>query len=200
MRRINPALQSDINQFRQASWKWLLGRVAYLQKNKTVPGAMNPKNYTNRNLFLVGEMFLYYYDPKWKHKLPYYDIFPLVIPIKTYNDGFLGLNLHYLPYDARIGFLNKLLDLAYTPPGDTRTRLKINYELLRDSTRFNAYIPCLKRYLVDHVRSRMLKIQPHEWLMAVYLPIATWKATGDNPGMTSRKVWADSMRKIRNKK
>ena len=200
MKRINPALAADVEQFRKASWKWLLGRVDYLQRNRSVPGAINAGNYKNRSLFLVGEMFLYHYDPKHKDTLPYYDTFPLVIPIKIYDDGFLGLNLHYLPYELRIGFLNKLLDLAFTPPGDTRTRLKINYELLRDSTKFNAFIPCLKRYLVDHVRGRMMKIQPHEWLMAVYLPIANWRATNDKRGMTQREVWRDSMRKIRNRK
>lgn len=197
MRRISPALQQDVNQFQKASWTWLLGRVSYFQKNKSVPGAMNAGNFRQSNLFLVGEMFLYHYDPKWKDTLPYYDIFPLVIPIKTYSDGFLGLNLHYLPYNARIGFLNKLLDLAYTPPGDARTRLRISYEILRDSVKFNAYLPCLKRYLVDHVRGRMLKIQPHEWLMAVYLPVANWRRTNDARGITSREVWRDSMRKIK---
>lgn len=200
MRRISPALASDVEKFRTASWKWLLGRVEYFQKNKSIPGAINAGNYKQSALFLIGEMFLYHYDPKHKATLPYYDIFPLVIPVKKYDDGFLGLNLHYLPYDVRIAFLNKLLDLAYTPPGDTRTRMRINYELLRDSSKYNAYVPCLKRYLVDHVRGRMLKIQPHEWLMAVYLPIANWRKTNDQRGMTSREVWKDSMRKIRNKK
>lgn len=200
MRRIAPALQSDINQFIKASWKWLVGRVDYLLKNKTIPGAINPTNFKNPNLFGIGEMFLYHYDPKLKDKLPYYDIFPLVIVIKMYDDGFLGLNLHYLPYDVRIAFLNKLLDLAYTSPGDTRTRLKINYELLRDSSKFNSYIPCLKRYLISHIRGKISKIESHEWLMVCYLPIANWRKTNDQRGVRQRDIWKESMQKIRNRK
>ena len=43
-----------------------------------------------------GKLNMFMYDPKLKKKLPYYDTFPLVLPIESYSDGFLGLNLHYL--------------------------------------------------------------------------------------------------------
>ena len=35
---------------------------------------------------------MFFYDPKLKKKLPYYDTFPLVLPLENYSDGFLGLN------------------------------------------------------------------------------------------------------------
>ena len=44
----------------------------------------------------AGRMSMFIYDPKLKDKLPYYDTFPLVLPIETYSNGFLGINLHYL--------------------------------------------------------------------------------------------------------
>ena len=40
---------------------------------------------------------MFVYDPKYKKTLPYYDTFPLVLPLERYSDGFLGLNFHYLP-------------------------------------------------------------------------------------------------------
>ena len=45
-----------------------------------------------------GALNMFIYDPKLKNKLPYYDTFPLVLPIERYRDGFLGINFHYLPY------------------------------------------------------------------------------------------------------
>ena len=45
-----------------------------------------------KNKSIIGRMYFYYYDPKTKDSLPYYDKFPLVIPIERYPDGFLGLN------------------------------------------------------------------------------------------------------------
>ena len=49
-----------------------------------------------------GKLNMFIYDPKWKKKLPYYDTFPLVLPLETYPDGFLGINMHYLPIPLRI--------------------------------------------------------------------------------------------------
>lgn len=42
----------------------------------------------------VGGMFLFGYDPKHKKTLPYYDRFPLVIPVDEAEGGFVGLNMH----------------------------------------------------------------------------------------------------------
>ena len=58
---------------------------------------------------VIGKMYFYFYDPKTKERLPYYDRFPLVIPIEEYKDGFLGLNLHYIHPKSRINLLDKLI-------------------------------------------------------------------------------------------
>ena len=34
---------------------------------------------------IVGKMYFYFYDPKTKDTMPYYDRFPLVIPIEMYR-------------------------------------------------------------------------------------------------------------------
>ena len=53
-----------------------------------------------------GSMYMFYYDPKHKETLPYYDSFPLAIVIERRPGGFLGLNLHYLPPILRAKFLD----------------------------------------------------------------------------------------------
>ena len=42
-----------------------------------------------------GLLNMFFYDPKLKEKLKYYDLFPLVLPLEKYRDGFLGINFHY---------------------------------------------------------------------------------------------------------
>lgn len=187
---IKPPVTSEAPRQQQIAMKWLVGRITQLQVKQTIPGAINPGNYTNRNLFDIGEVFLYHYDPKWKAKLPYYDTFPLVIPIEFYDNGFLGLNLHYLPMNMRMSFLNRLIRLAAVAPGTERVRMQISYSILKDSKRLINYIPCVKRYLVDHIRGRMLKIQSHEWVIAYNLPIADFQKAGE------ATVWRDSRRII----
>ena len=55
-----------------------------------------------------GALNMFIYDPKLKNKLPYYDTFPLVLPLERYRDGFLGINFHYLPYALRARLLSRL--------------------------------------------------------------------------------------------
>ena len=47
-----------------------------------------------------------------KTELPYYDRFPLCIPIQRAKGGFHGMNLHYLHPVIRAQFLDELLDFA----------------------------------------------------------------------------------------
>ena len=56
---------------------------------------------------LMGRMYMYFYDPKTKETLPYYDRFPLIIMVKKEKGGFTGLNLHYLPPVLRARFFDR---------------------------------------------------------------------------------------------
>jgi hypothetical protein len=138
----------------------------------------------------VGRMYFYYYDPKTKDKLPYYDRFPLVIPIETYNDGFLGLNLHYLPPNLRLVLLDKLYDLLNNDSFDETTRFKMSYSLLSGATRYKEFKPCLKRYLFSHLRSNFIEVPADQWEIAVFLPVEQFV------GATSTKVQKESKAKI----
>jgi len=40
----------------------------------------------------IGSMYLYFYDPKLKEELPFYDTFPLVLPFSPAKGGFYGIN------------------------------------------------------------------------------------------------------------
>jgi len=123
----------------------------------------------------IGSMFLFFYDPKYKMILPFYDMHPLVLPIEMYIDGFLGINLHYLPPLARLQLL-KALD--YTKNNDKyneTTKLAISYELLRRySNQFKGHEQCIKRYLFSHVRSSFHLVNPADWEKAIMLPLQRW--------------------------
>ena len=49
-----------------------------------------------------GRINMFFYDPKGRKTLPYYDTFPLSITNRKYPDGFLGINFHYLPMTFKI--------------------------------------------------------------------------------------------------
>ena len=121
---------------------------------------------------IVGRMIFFNYDPKWKEKLPIYDIYPIVIPIEMYPDGFLGLNLHYLPPTGRAILLEALLTIANNEKFDKTTKLAVTYQLLKNNaSRFPGYQQCIHRYLSTHIRSDIRDIEPTFWMYICALPM-----------------------------
>lgn len=124
----------------------------------------------------VGKMYFYFYDPKTKYELPFYDKFPLVIPIEKHGDGFLGLNLHYVPAQMRFAIIDTLSKKLNNKKMDETTRMRISYEYLTRLKNFGLFQPCIKKYLYSHVRSRLLFIDPSEWYFSCILPFEMFRS------------------------
>lgn len=138
----------------------------------------------------IGRMMMFFYDPKLKKKLPFYDTYPLVIPIAVYPDGFLGLNLHYLPINLRARLLDSLYTVYKQEHLDENRKLKISYDILNASSKHRWFKPCIKRYLSTHLRSKPYIVDPAEWDMMLTLPTERFQK------QTKEYVWADSKRKL----
>jgi hypothetical protein len=139
---------------------------------------------------LPGLMYLFVYDPKYKRTLPYYDRFPLVFPIEYNREGFIGLNLHYLGYNARLELFRQLELLSNRNQNDPRARIQIAYRMLKGFARFKAYKPCFKKYLFQHVRSHYVRITAPDWETALFLPVEHFVKR------SKTFVWNDSERII----
>ena len=135
---------------------------------------------------VIGKMYFYFYDPKTKEKMKYYDRFPLVIPIEIYNDGFLGLNLHYIHPKYRMTMLDKLSATANNSSYDEKTKLRVSYQYLTAASKVFEATPCIKRYLFSQIESRFLEISADEWDIAALLPMESFV------GASTSKVYADS--------
>jgi len=137
-----------------------------------------------------GGMFMFFYDPKNKKTLPYYDSFPLTIIVDTAPGGFTGLNLHYLPMVLRAKFLDALMDIASDKKYDDNTRFSLSYNMLKKASSMKYFKPCFKKYLLTNVRSRFARVPAPEWEIATFLP------TQDFQKSSSGNVYADSRRII----
>lgn len=120
---------------------------------------------------MVGNMFFFRYDAKLKDKLPYWDAFPLVIPMEFYGDSFLGLNLHYMGYEARARFLDRLVTVRSNPYLNEDGKIRLSYQILKESKKFREVQPCIKKYLYSHVKSQFVKVEQKEWEVAIFLPV-----------------------------
>ena len=123
-----------------------------------------------------GLLNMFVYSPKLKDKLPYYDTFPLVLPIETYSNGFLGINLHYLSVPMRIRLLDRLTDFANNKQFDETTTIQANYRALKN---IDLIKPCLKRYLAGYVKSKFRKVEADEFMIATLLPVQRFKKQSD---------------------
>jgi hypothetical protein len=143
----------------------------------------------NRQNPLIGSMNMFFYDPKTKDTLPFYDRFPLAIIVGPAEKGFYGLNLHYLPPILRAKMLDALLDITNNKKYDETTRFQMSYKMLQSSSKLRYFKPCFKHYLTAHVKSRLARVQAPEWEIATFLPTASWeKSSATNVYRESRKA------------
>ena len=110
-----------------------------------------------------GKLNMFVYDPKFKKKLPYYDTFPLVLPLETYPDGFLGINFHYLPIPLRVKLLDRLVDFSNNTKFDESTRLVVDYSQLKN---INIVKPTIHKYLAGQLKSQFRRIDADEFTIA----------------------------------
>jgi len=164
----------------------LLGRQR-ITPNKVLSG--NPDQLVTK--IQPGKLYMYMYEPKLKKELPYYDRFPMVFPFRKSTDGFIGLNMHYLPYQLRIRLLDTLLDFKSNNRMDETTRLKYSWQIIEGISRYSAAKPCVKQYLIGHVRSQFRQVIAEDWATAMLLPVERFV------GAAKDEVWADSKRIIR---
>lgn len=170
-----------------ASRDWLMSKIQDLKPTRQ--SILNDKERL-KSKTILGRMYFYYYDPKLKDDLPYYDRFPLVIPIEQYPDGFLGLNLHYISPKQRIELLDALSEFANNSNYDETTRLRLSWRKLKTIGAAFKANACVKKYLFKHVDSRFLEISADEWDIAALLPFQNFK------GASANKVYNDSRNKF----
>ena len=122
-----------------------------------------------------GNLNMFFYSPKHKDTLPYYDTFPLVLPIGGAAGGFLGLNFHYLQIPMRVRLLDRLTrdNTAETSRMfDSRTTIITDYSRLKN---VRGVKPTIKHYLYGYVKSQFRIVIPEEWVIAVLLPVQRFK-------------------------
>ena len=170
----------DAAKGRPKSTEWYKDKI----KEFGTPGAMDLIRDGKRDSRpFYGRLNMFIYDPKFKKKLPYYDTFPLVLPLEKYSDGFLGINLHYLPIPLRIRLLDRLVDFSNDTDFDETTRLIVEYRKVKN---IRLVKPTIHKYLAAQVMSQFRRIDADEFMIATLLPVQRFKKS------TAKAVWSDS--------
>jgi len=174
----------DAAKGRPKSTQWYQDKIKEFGK----PGALDLiRDGKRNNRPFYGRLNMFFYDPKLKKKLPYYDTFPLVLPLEKYDDGFLGINLHYLPMTLRIELLDRLVDFSNNTKFDESTKLDVDYS---DLKKVKLIKPTLKRYLAGRVKTQFRRIDADEFTVAALLPVQRFKKA------SASEVYSDSRKMI----
>ena len=124
----------------------------------------------------VGRLNLFGYNPKLRAKLPYYDIFPLVLPLEPIKGGFMGMNFHYLPPLLRFRLLERMQARASDRRFDSKTKFEVNYD---DVKNIKIVKPTIKKYLYAYCQTGFLRINADDAAIAIYLPVQRFKKASD---------------------
>ena len=168
----------------EKSYQWYRQQVSTLGRLSSTNQAL--KDTPMVSTILPGDMYLFFYDPKMKKDLPYYDRMPLVLPFRKVQDGFYGINLHYLPYLMRFKILEILSKYEVEKNGDKR--IQLSWQLLDATAKLSPAKFAVKHSLNAHVRSRFYKIGSDDWVTASQLPLEKFV------GAQKTKVWQDATR------
>lgn len=168
------------------SMAWFRDKVSDIKVSRKALIAQGPR----RAQQVYGSMYHFEYDPKLKGVLPYYDRFPLCIPIQKAEGGFHGLNLHYLHPVIRARFLSELLDITTNNKYDRTTKFKLTYQFVKGSSKLRFFKPCFKHYLTTQIGSPLLLIEPADWEIAIFLPTESFRKVAKDT------VWKESRKKF----
>lgn len=132
-----------------------------------------------------GGLFQYTYDPKWKDTLPYYDKFPLIIPIKMTHNGWIGLNVHYLPPQLRAVIFDDIVEHGMK----NKNVMMVSMAWVEAYKKHPVIRGAIKRYLWKHVTSPLVEIREEEWATIVMLPSHVFVKK------SARDVWNTELQK-----
>lgn len=184
--------QYNLKNTSRQSRAWFDQQVAIIKRQQFTPmkvfGSKSTTQYSN---IMPGNLYMFFYSAKHKETLPYWDTFPMVFPFAKTDDGFIGLNMHYLPYQLRVVLLDRLMQFSNNKNMDKTTKIRYSWNLISGVSKFKAAQPCVKRYLNTHVKSTFKKVESSDWATAMLLPVESFR------GAAKIQVWEDSKRIIR---
>lgn len=188
----------DLYELSQKSRGWFKSLIRQLRKHPIKHKQLafgDPKH--NTKTLMVGKLYIFQYDPKYKATLPIYDKYPLALPFSTDGKTFYALNLHYLPHRQRAWLLYQLGKIYNTNKKETSIRnnkkiassvtsvidsvlasigskrMRITWGMLSNMPKVDTE-KAVKRYLPNHIKSPLREIPAEDYPKIILLPFEQW--------------------------
>ena len=166
---------NEIESYTSKARTWYMNELKTIRLNRQA--LLRDSETIKKSRPLPGRMFMFFYEPKHKDTLPYYDQFPLIIMVESAKPkkGFYGLNFHYLDYRKRAILLSRLLTYTNNKRYDESTRLRLSYNILKTASKLDAFKPCFKHYLPGQIRGQIKMVPADYWETALFFPSEQFK-------------------------
>ena len=173
--------------------------TSWLRRNLRNIGFINPASIIKTSgtessivKFEPGSIYLFGYNPKTQMELPYYDTFPMVLVLNYTDNGFIGLNFHYLHPSNRQVFFDALAKYLndYEFDKNLNAYFKVSYATLTAAKNLSPYKPTIKRYYYKNIVTKVTEIPPIYWKFMLFLPLERFKKE------VKENVWKQSRKKI----
>lgn len=195
--RLLEKMQEESPEFQERtrqSLEWYANKIG-----DEIQGEINPlETYETKRRGILrypGQLITFKYDPKTKRTLPFYDVFPLVLTLDVYSDGFLGLNFHYLKPRDRAVLMGALY--KYQIMREFQPVIHVRYDQMLAAETLRYFRPCIRRYLYKRMSPNMAIISPHLWDQALFLPTDKFMSTRNKEPYARQMVWENSRKIIR---
>ena len=150
------------------TYPWYNEKVKDLISISEKPSELLSKWERRRNKVQLFRFNMFFYDAKTKKTLPYFDMFPLVFPLRRFGDTFTGINVHYLPPSFREDFFNIYTRFKLNDEFDETTLYRMTWSKI---SRFKVMRPLLRKYSLSNIKSRFLVLRADEVPIAMSLPL-----------------------------
>lgn len=158
----------ELKELARKGMGWFWGKISELRKVVITPRKFIIAEDKTRKLS-IGRVYIFQYKPKYKDSLPVWDEFPLVLPFQATPNGFIGINLHYLPYNARAWLLDNLTRI--NPTVTKKKQMTVSWEILSNMARVNVAKYATHQYLLSHITSPIRVIQVEDYAKMIMLPV-----------------------------
>jgi len=145
-----------------------------------------------------GFPMMFKYSPKTASTLPYYDILPMPILLAKYPDGFLGLNIHYLPWSKRLQLADRLVRATKNRKRITYPQIKRAWNSLKLPAGYSYLI--IRRYLTSHIQSDIAVFNWDNYRQAAVNIPGKWRKKSEKAVFKAMmQKWSDHVKSSKQK-
>lgn len=142
----------------------------------------------------LGNPVMFVYNAKTKATLPYWDAVPMSIVLARYADGFLGLNIHYLPWAKRLQLADRLVRATKNKNRITYPDIKRAWAGLKIPIGWSYLI--IRRYLTSHIKGNIAVFTWEDYRKSAVNINGSWKKASEQSVFRAmNQKWANQVKK-----